>query len=107
VGPGDARSWLLVNGVRTDLFDRAAESRADQIVLDIEDAVDPANEDEARAGVIEWLSHGGRPAWVRIDDRSTESWDDDVAKLAGVPGRLGVMPATTEAGEQVTQTARR
>ena len=85
VGPEDARSWLLVNGARTDLFDRAAESRADQIVLDIEDAVDPANKDEARAGVIEWLSHGGRSAWVRINDRSTEFWDDDVASPPGCP----------------------
>ena len=107
VGPEDARSWLLVNGARTDLFDRASESRADQIVLDIEDAVDPANKDEARAGVIEWLSREDRSAWVRINDRSTESWDDDVAKLAGVPGLLGVMLAKTEAGEQVTETADR
>jgi citrate lyase subunit beta / citryl-CoA lyase len=107
VGPEDARSWLLVNGARTDLFDRASESRADQIVLDIEDAVDPANKDEARAGVIEWLSRGDRSAWVRINDRSTEFWDDDVAKLAGVPGLLGVMLAKTEAGEQVTETADR
>jgi citrate lyase subunit beta/citryl-CoA lyase len=107
VGPEDARSWLLVNGARTDLFDRASESRADQIVLDIEDAVDPANKDEARAGVIEWLSRGDRSAWVRINDRSTEFWDDDVAKLAGVPGLLGVMLAKTEAAEQVTETADR
>src|SRR3712207_7850679 len=76
-------------------------------MLDIEDAVDPANKDEARAGVIECLSQGGRSAWVRINDRSTESWDDDVAKLAGVPGLLGVVLAKTEAGKQVTETADR
>ena len=104
VGPEDARSWLLVNGARTDLFDTARDSRADQVVLDIEDAVDPAHKAEARAGVVEWLSRGGRSAWVRINDRSTESWDDDVAKLAGVPGLLGVVLAKTEAAEQVTET---
>src|SRR3712207_9258954 len=76
-------------------------------MLDIEDAVDPAHKDEARAGVIEWLSSGDRSAWVRINDRSTEFWDDDVAKLAGAPGLLGVMLAKTEAGEQVTETADR
>ena len=32
VGPEDARSWLLVNGARTDLFDGALASRADQVV---------------------------------------------------------------------------
>ena len=46
--PGIARSWLLVNGARTEGFDEAYESRADQIVLDIEDAVDPARKPEAR-----------------------------------------------------------
>jgi citrate lyase subunit beta/citryl-CoA lyase len=102
VGPEDARSWLLVNGARTDLFDAAVASRADQVVLDIEDAVDPARKDEARAGVVEWL--GRHQAWVRINDRSTPFWEDDVAKLAGAPGLLGVMLAKTEAAEHVTET---
>jgi citrate lyase subunit beta/citryl-CoA lyase len=104
VGPEDARSWLLVNGARIDLFDTAHESRADQIVLDIEDAVDPAHKAKARAGVVEWLSAGDRKAWVRINDRSTSFWADDVANLAGLPGLLGVMLAKTEAGEDVTET---
>lgn len=38
--PEIARSWLLVNGARTDLFDAADRSRADQMILDIEGAVD-------------------------------------------------------------------
>ena len=104
VGPADARSWLLVNGARTELFDPAHDSRADQIVLDIEDAVDPARKAEARAGVVEWLSAGDKTAWVRINDRSTPFWADDVAELAGVPGLLGVMLAKTEAADHVTET---
>ncbi len=104
IGPEDARSWLLVNGARTDLFDRAHESRADQIILDIEDAVDPTHKAEARAGVVEWLSAGDRSAWVRINDRSTEFWDGDVTELAGLPGLLGVMLAKSEAAAQVTET---
>ena len=31
----------VMNGFRAELFDKAAQSRADQMVLDIEDAVDP------------------------------------------------------------------
>jgi citrate lyase subunit beta/citryl-CoA lyase len=104
IGPEDARSWLLVNGARTDLFDPAHESRADQIILDIEDAVDPGHKAEARAAVVEWLSAGDRSAWVRINDRSTEFWDGDVAALAGLPGLLGVMLAKSEAAAQVTET---
>ncbi|WP_017935989.1 HpcH/HpaI aldolase/citrate lyase family protein [Nocardioides sp. Iso805N] len=104
IGPEDARSWLLVNGSRTELFDAAYESPADQIVLDIEDAVDPAAKDEARRGVIEWLSSGERQAWVRINDHTTPYWGDDVSQLAGVPGLLGVMLAKTESAADVTET---
>jgi len=59
-----------VNGARTDLFDAADRSRADQVILDIEDAVDPGRKPAARAAVVEWLEAGGR-AWVRINDRSS------------------------------------
>lgn len=36
-----ARSWLLVNAMKTELFDQSAVFRADSIILDIEDAVTP------------------------------------------------------------------
>ncbi len=52
-----ARSWLLVNGTRTDLFDPADRSCADQIVLDIEDAVDAQLKSDAREEVAAWLEH--------------------------------------------------
>jgi citrate lyase subunit beta / citryl-CoA lyase len=103
VDPGIARSWLLVNGALTERFDEAYESRADQIVLDIEDAVDPARKAEARSAVAAWLS-GEKKAWVRINDRSTPFWADDVAELAGLSGLAGVMLAKTEAAEHVTET---
>jgi citrate lyase subunit beta/citryl-CoA lyase len=103
IDPGIARSWLLVNGNRPDSFDSARTSRADQIILDVEDAVDPAKKDGARTDVIEWLAAGNH-AWVRINDRSTPFWADDVALLAGVPGLDGVLLAKTEAAEHVTET---
>ena len=50
--PADiARSWLLVNAMKTELFDQSASSRADAIILDIEDAVDPSQKDTAREHV--------------------------------------------------------
>ena len=103
VNPEIARSWLLVNGNHDEAFDRAANSRADQIVLDIEDAVDPSDKDAARGKVIDWLSGGGR-AWVRINDRSSDFWSDDVDALTGVPGLLGVMLAKTEDAAHVSET---
>ncbi|KQO80143.1 MULTISPECIES: CoA ester lyase [unclassified Frigoribacterium] len=101
--PDIARSWLLVPGTAPDRFSGAAASRADQIVLDIEDAVDPARKPAARADVVAWLRDGGR-AWVRINDHSTAFWSDDVDALLGLPGLQGVMLAKTEAPEDVTET---
>ena len=98
-----ARSWLLVPGTKPERFDSAAKSRADQIVLDIEDAVDPKRKPAARDDVAAWLEGGGE-AWVRINDRSSDFWSDDVDALVGLPGLLGVMLAKTEAAEHVTET---
>ncbi|NQX29487.1 CoA ester lyase [Microbacteriaceae bacterium VKM Ac-2854] len=104
VSPEIARSWLLVNATKTDTFDAAFTSRADQIVLDIEDAVDPKAKPEARTAVAAWLSVEGNRAWVRINDHSTSFWSDDVDELKGLPGLAGVMLAKTEAAEHVTET---
>jgi len=73
------------------------------MVIDIEDAVDPKAKAAAREQVATWLG-SSQPTWVRINDRSTEFWSDDVAALAGVPGLAGVMLAKTEAAEHVTET---
>lgn len=98
-----ARSWLLVSANRTDQFDAAVSSRADQIVLDIEDAIDPKMKDGARNDVVNWLP-GERAVWVRINDRSTDFWSDDVDALKGLPGLAGVMLAKTESPAHVTET---
>lgn len=101
-----ARSWLLVPASKPDRFDRARDSRADVIILDAEDAVDPAHKDEARADILAWLA-GGNQAWVRINDVTTEFWQRDVDELRGAPGLQGVILAKTEAPEQVTDTFHR
>lgn len=103
VSPEIARSWLLVAATRPTEFSVAQDSRADQIILDIEDAVDPTRKAAARNDVVDWLRTGGR-AWVRINDRSTDFWSDDVDALAGLPGLLGVMLAKAESAADVTET---
>ncbi|WP_341954028.1 CoA ester lyase [Salinibacterium sp. TMP30] len=98
-----ARSWLLVAATRPEDFDAAERSRADQIILDIEDAVDPRLKSTARDAVVSWLSKGGS-GWVRINDRTSDFWSDDVDALAGLPGLRGVMLAKTEAAAHVSET---
>ena len=106
VNPEIARSWLLVNAMRAESFGEAAASRADAVILDIEDAVDPSHKDEARENVIRWMRDGGQ-AWVRINDATSPFWADDLAGLRGTPGLLGVMLAKTESADQVTESYHR
>jgi citrate lyase beta subunit len=58
IDPVLARSWLLVNGAQYERFSAAVHSRADIVVLDIEDAVAPTDKVSARENVIRWLSEG-------------------------------------------------
>lgn len=101
----DARSWLLVPGTATDRFDAAAGSRADAVIIDIEDAVDASRKPQARQDARDWLERGS--AWVRINDCTTEHWAPDLAVLAGAPGLCGVMLAKAEAPEHVVHTYQR
>lgn len=98
-----SRSWLLVNGTKVETFDAAAASRADQIILDIEDAVDPKHKPAALESVASWLEAGGQ-AWVRVNDATTPFWSQDLARLKGVKGLKGVMLAKTETKDQVEAT---
>ncbi|QUR69633.1 CoA ester lyase [Mycobacterium spongiae] len=105
IDPVLARSWLLVNGAHADRFQAAAHSRADIVVLDIEDAVAPKDKDEARGNVVTWLG-AGNSDWVRINGFGTPWWAEDVATLAG-SSVGGVMLAMVESVDHVTETAKR
>ncbi len=105
IDPVLARSWLLVNGAHADRFQSAAHSRADIVVLDIEDAVAPKDKIAARDNVVRWLDAGNFD-WVRVNGFGTPWWADDLAALAGT-GVGGVMLAMVESVDHVTETAKR
>ena len=112
IDPVLARSWLLVNGAQYERFAPAARSRADIVVLDIEDAVAPKDKLAARENVVRWLGEtsddhpGGAGDWVRINGFGTPWWADDLDALA--PTSIGgVMLAMVESVDHVTETAKR
>ncbi len=81
IDPVLARSWLLVNGAHYGKFEAASRSRADIVVLDIEDAVAPKDKVAARDNVVRWLGPKDAPAagageWVRINGFGTPWWAD-------------------------------
>ena len=59
-GRAVARSLLFVPGHQDARFDKACQSGADAIVLDLEDAVPPDRKEEARAQVAQWLAERER-----------------------------------------------
>ena len=103
IAPVLARSWLLVNGAQADKFAPAARSKADIVVLDIEDAVAPSGKGAARDNVKRWLD-AGNSDWVRINGFGTQFWADDLAMLSGTSVG-GIMLAMVESVDHVTETA--
>lgn len=93
-----ARSLLVVPGHRPDRFDKAANSGADAIMLDLEDSVGPERKPEARKNIDTWLAERGEVV-VRINGVDTRWHNDDVAMVRehGCP----VMLPKTTTHEQV------
>ena len=104
IDPVLARSWLLVNGAQYDKFAPASHSRADIVVLDIEDAVAPSGKPAARDNVKRWMD-AGHSDWVRVNGFGTQFWADDLEMLSGTSVG-GVMLAMVESVDHVTETAR-
>jgi citrate lyase subunit beta / citryl-CoA lyase len=82
-----ASTFLFVPGHRPDRFAKATASGADEIVLDLEDAVAPDLKAVAREHVRRWLAAGGAGI-VRINAAGTPWHADDLAVLAEHPGTV-------------------
>ena len=104
--PADvARTWLLISAARLDAV-AVSGSQADAVVIDLEDAIDASRKGVERERVARFLETGGE-AWVRINDRTTPFWADDLDRLRGAPGLLGVVLAKTEEAGHVAETSER
>ncbi|WP_431219295.1 HpcH/HpaI aldolase/citrate lyase family protein [Leifsonia xyli] len=95
-----ARSWHLVSALRTD---EAARSRADAVVLDLEDAVPAADKEGGRRSAAAYLA--SRSAWVRLNDVTSPHWIQDIRAVGASEGLLGVVLAKTELAADVARTA--
>ncbi len=83
--PARLRTPLFAPGDQPRKVEKALASTADAVILDLEDAVTPANKGLARQSVAEILEGLDRPAtFVRVNPRDTEWYLDDLAAI--VPG---------------------
>jgi malyl-CoA/(S)-citramalyl-CoA lyase len=85
------RSELAVPGSNPGMFEKAANSAADYVFLDLEDAVSPGDKVQARKNVIEGLrdidwSGKGKTVSVRINSIDTHYMYRDLVDLAEQAG---------------------
>ena len=101
-----ARSYLYVPGNRTDRFDKACAAGADAVIIDLEDAVPPAEKPAARAALAAWLS-AAKPVIVRVNAADSPWFGEDLAacNAAGVAGV--VLPKAEDIGVDVVASCQR
>jgi citrate lyase subunit beta/citryl-CoA lyase len=76
-----ALAWLYVPATRPDRFTKAAAA-ADGVVIDLEDAVHPAERKGARGGLDAAVADGlGAPTVVRVNSPSTPDFELDIAAV--------------------------
>ena len=96
-------TYLFVPGNRPDRFDKAMASPAGAVIVDLEDAVAPADKAAARSEFASW--YGGRGAAadrivLRINDATTPWHDADMALVAQT-GVRGVLLPKAESPAQI------
>ncbi|MCD0452111.1 CoA ester lyase [Actinocorallia sp. API 0066] len=97
------RSCLYVPGHQARLIERAYESEADTVILDLEDAVPPSEKARARETVARVTAAATpKPTFVRVNSMASGRAEDDVRAVAG-PGLSGVRMAKVARPEDVRQ----
>lgn len=91
-------SYLFVPGNRPERFDKALASGADCVIVDLEDAVPPAEKALARAAVMGWLS-ADKPVAVRINSGDSPWFTDDLALCALLGVATVVVPKAADPGD--------
>ncbi len=101
------RSLLFVPGDRPDRMEKALASGADALILDLEDAVAPAEKARARRCVAEFVkAHPAARLWVRINPLGSGEVEKDLqAVLHAHPE--GIVLPKAEGGESVAALTRR
>ncbi|WP_309504653.1 MULTISPECIES: HpcH/HpaI aldolase/citrate lyase family protein [Nocardioides] len=98
-----ARSALYVPGDADDKLERILERGADEIIIDLEDAVAPRDKDRARDIARVWLHDlpvlDNVGVWVRVNAGALR--EADVRAVAGAPALTGFMLAKTETVDEL------
>lgn len=95
---------LFVPGARADRFDKALASGADQVCIDLEDAVPLADKVAARNATLDFIaaaSHGPTELGLRVNQSTTPHGNADLVAIAarGVRPAFVMLPKVESAAE--------
>lgn len=97
------RSYLFVPANRPERIAKAQQAGADAVIVDLEDAVAPADKESARRTLAQHLVPE-RPVLVRINGADTPWFDDDL-RLCAAAGISGVLLPKAEQNAAIAEVA--
>ena len=96
-----ARSYLFVPANRVERFEKALNTQADAVIIDLEDAVPVDLKDQARELLKAWLiAHPESAVLIRVNAKHTEWFQQDI-QLAKFPNVTGIVLPKTESAEDL------
>jgi len=98
------RSYLFVPASRPERIEKAFNAGAGAVIVDLEDAVSPADKETARESLYQHLQLG-RGVYVRINSADT-SWFEQDLHLCKSPGVSGVLLPKAESRQVVESVAK-
>ena len=99
------RTYLFVPATRTERVPKAIAARADAVIVDLEDAVAPAEKRSARENAARGFPDSAA-VFVRVNGPETEWFEDDL-ELCRALGAHGVVVPKAESAEQMRYAASR
>lgn len=96
-----ARTFLFVPASRPERIGKAIAARPDVVIVDLEDAVGPAEKVAARAALLAWLDENpAARVTVRINAACT-NWHEDDLVACRHPGIVAVVLPKAESAAQI------
>lgn len=98
-----SRSYLFVPGNQYDRIGKAIHSKADAVIIDLEDSIAKSEKANARECVENYLEQSTlnlKNVYLRVNDINSSFWEKDVELVAKYPS-LGVMLPKAESAEDI------
>lgn len=99
-------TWLFVPADRPDRVEKAIDSHAHAVIVDLEDGVAPGAKDEARRDLPRVLAGPfGKPVYVRVNRLGTSAAEADLETVAGLDAVTGVHLPKVQGPAEVSAAA--